>query len=173
MKKYSFILQNGSLLCLLQRDENERFTSVSADYTRIPFIGWFTWSWVETLEVIVSWFPFPAKRRRNSTQAFSQHRTLQWRSCLKLVTFVSDHLEQSGPLHPGLQWHLLGRMHRPPFRQGDEHTAVGRAQTNTVQVQVSAHQAGKTKNKTLLHLELGVSDWRTKPSNMLSWQTDG
>lgn len=68
MKKYSFILQNGSLRCLLQRDENERFTSVSVDYTRIPFIGWFTWSWVESLEVIVR-FPFPAKRRRNSIQA--------------------------------------------------------------------------------------------------------
>lgn len=35
-----------------------------------------------------------------------------------------EHLEQSCPLQPGLQLHLLGRTHLPPFRHGDEHTAV-------------------------------------------------
>lgn len=42
------------LLCLLLRDENEWFTSVSVNYTRIPVVGGVTWRPVETLEVIVS-----------------------------------------------------------------------------------------------------------------------
>lgn len=45
-------------------------------------------------------------------------------SCF-LIAELGGYLEQSCPLHPGLQWHLLGRMHRPPLRQGDEHTATG------------------------------------------------
>ncbi len=42
------------LLCLLQRDENEWFTSVSVNYTRFPFIRRFTGGRVEPLEVIIS-----------------------------------------------------------------------------------------------------------------------
>lgn len=40
-----------------------------------------------------------------------------------------NYLEQSCPLHPGLQWHLFGLMHRPPLRQGEEHMAVGNTKT--------------------------------------------
>lgn len=43
---------------------------------------------------------------------------------LVVCKFV-NYLEQSCPLHPGLQWHRFGLMHRPPLRQGEEHTARG------------------------------------------------
>ena len=43
--------------------------------------------------------------------------------CVCVCVFLR-HLEQSCPLQPWLQWHLFGRMHRPPFRQGAAHTAV-------------------------------------------------
>ena len=45
--------------------------------------------------------------------------------CVCVCVFLR-HLEQSCPLQPWLQWHLLGRMQRPPFRQGAAHTAVDR-----------------------------------------------
>lgn len=70
-------------------------------------------------EVIVDWLPLPGStKRENQWQLFETE-------CVFVC--VKDHLEQSCPLHPGLQWHLLGLMHRPPFWQGDEHTAENRA----------------------------------------------
>lgn len=45
-------------------------------------------------------------------------------SLLFFFPFVyHSYLEQSCPVHPGLQWHLFGLMHLPPFKHGDEHTA--------------------------------------------------
>lgn len=46
------------LLCLLQRDENG-LQVFSVNYTRIPFIRWFTWSWVEPFRrdsILISFF---------------------------------------------------------------------------------------------------------------------
>lgn len=56
--------------------------------------------------------------------------TEQHSGCL-LRPFVwnVNYLEQSCPLHPGLQWHRFGLMHRPPLRQGEEQTATGNTKT--------------------------------------------
>lgn len=97
------------LLCFLQRDENEWFTSVSVNYTRVPFMRRFTWSWVRPLEVIVSWFPFPAKRRTNFIQSSRmKYRRSMWNAYF--ASYVESHLN----IHPSItvkswsEWMHLG-----------------------------------------------------------------
>lgn len=96
----------------LLRHCREMRMNESVYYTRTPFIGRFTCD-----SILIS---FSCKEK-------GKWFLIWWnilQKALGLTFLLVNHLEQSCPLHPGLQWHLLGRMHLPPFRQGEEHTAV-------------------------------------------------